>query len=486
MEARSIEVLKEPVPLDSRVPTGIEGLDQLIEGGFPKNSLILLAGQPGTGKTIFSMQFLCKGAEDYGENGVYVSFAESEDVLAHNVSKHLEYDLKKAAEGCGKVKVLDLTTVKEEGISTILELILDEVRSLKAERLVIDSFTAMAQAFKEKIDARIILHTVLGKIVRHMGCTTILIAEVPIGQEKIGTSIEEFVADGVFFLRQGELQGRRIREIEISKLRGTRIQTHHHLFTLDRGFNVVPYRLKLPTHPRLYTPTPDTDQCYSTGSKDLDNVTSGYEKGKTVIFEVGENIPMPAYDPVTNAAICNFLNNGNGALFLPVTGVDATQKRHLFDGYVDPKVDGESFWVIQYAKESKLEPYMIRVEGRSLLEDWQTISEVARRFRQQTGRPFLYMIGWDMLENTYGKAPLQKFLSDFTINVRINKDLGIIIAKPGLSYIERLRYVCDIHLVLVEHKGSVVLYGVKPRTSAYFLDVDVTNGNRRPILIPIM
>lgn len=60
-----------------RVPTGIEGLDPSIEGGFPRGSLILLAGNPGTGKTVFGAQFLYRGASVYGEPGVYVSFAES-------------------------------------------------------------------------------------------------------------------------------------------------------------------------------------------------------------------------------------------------------------------------------------------------------------------------------------------------------------------------------------------------------------------------
>ena len=59
-----------------RVPSGIDGLDAIIEGGFPRGSMILVAGNPGTGKTIFSAQFIYRGAVDYGEKGVYVSFAE--------------------------------------------------------------------------------------------------------------------------------------------------------------------------------------------------------------------------------------------------------------------------------------------------------------------------------------------------------------------------------------------------------------------------
>ncbi|MEM3798329.1 MAG: ATPase domain-containing protein, partial [Candidatus Bathyarchaeia archaeon] len=59
------------------VPTGVEGLDAVLGGGFPKNSLIVLVGCPGSGKTIFSAQFLYRGCVDYGDKGVYVSFAES-------------------------------------------------------------------------------------------------------------------------------------------------------------------------------------------------------------------------------------------------------------------------------------------------------------------------------------------------------------------------------------------------------------------------
>jgi len=150
---------------ENRVPTGIDGLDPLIEGGFPRGSLVLLAGSPGTGKTIFSMQFLWKGAENYGDNGIYVSFAENEDTILLNISRLFGRDLRKRKGGRGKVKILDLTTVTEKGLSTILEMILEEVTALKAKRLVIDSFSAMAQAFEEPIEARIILHNILGKLV---------------------------------------------------------------------------------------------------------------------------------------------------------------------------------------------------------------------------------------------------------------------------------------------------------------------------------
>jgi len=144
---------------EGRVPTGIDGLDDLIEGGIPRGSLVLLAGNPGTGKTVFGIQFLCKGADDCGENGIYVSFAESEETIMYNMSKLFGRDLRN--EVSGKVEILDFTTVTEKGLGTLLEMILEKVTELKAKRLVIDSFSAMAQAFKEPMEARSILHNIL-------------------------------------------------------------------------------------------------------------------------------------------------------------------------------------------------------------------------------------------------------------------------------------------------------------------------------------
>jgi len=97
-----------------RTPTGIYGLDPIIGGGFPKGSLILVAGNPGTGKTIFSAQFLYYGATEFGEKGIYVSFAESRNTFFSHMLD-FGFDFEKL-EREGKFKFLDMVTVKEEGV----------------------------------------------------------------------------------------------------------------------------------------------------------------------------------------------------------------------------------------------------------------------------------------------------------------------------------------------------------------------------------
>jgi len=106
--------------MSDRVASGIDGLDELVGGGFPRGGLIVLAGNPGTGKTIFSAQFLYRGAVDQGERGVYVGFAEDKEQFYRNM-RALGLDFERL-ERDGLFSFLDMLTVREAGISSILEL----------------------------------------------------------------------------------------------------------------------------------------------------------------------------------------------------------------------------------------------------------------------------------------------------------------------------------------------------------------------------
>jgi circadian clock protein KaiC len=201
-----------------RVSSGVGGLDELIEGGFPKGNLILVSGPPGSGKTIFGFQFLYEGIAKRNEVGMMVTFLETKESFYSNF-RNLGFDLK-SLEETGHFNFMSLVTTKEEGVSDSLNSVLTEITDSKVTLLVIDSFTAMKDAFRDPIEARIVLNTVLGKMVRLLGCTTILIDERPLDQ-KVGSGMEAFVADGVInlesFLDRNEIR----RRILISKMRGT-------------------------------------------------------------------------------------------------------------------------------------------------------------------------------------------------------------------------------------------------------------------------
>lgn len=225
--------------MSQRAATGITGFDELIEGGLPSESLVLIAGEPGAGKSTFSAQFLYEGTTRFGEKGVYVCFAETKKSFIRSMLRFgWDFERLEIEKRC---IILDLSTSKEAGIQSNLDDMLREVTTMKAQRLVIDSFTAMSMALREAIDIRYLVH-LLYKFLQNIGCTTIMIADTPWGSKKIGSGIEEFIADGIIlmqtdFNKSGELN----RTLRIPKMRSTNHSMKTHKYEIaDHGVVILP------------------------------------------------------------------------------------------------------------------------------------------------------------------------------------------------------------------------------------------------------
>ena len=474
-----------------RIPTGINGLDPIVDGGFPKGSLILLAGNPGTGKTIFSAQFLYHGVTEHGENGVYVSFAESRETFFSNMLD-FGFEFEKLEEK-GKFRFLDMVTMREEGVSSLLEMILSEVRSIKAGRLVIDSFSAMAQAFKEKIEARIILHTVLGKIVRQAGCTTLIVCEVPIGEEHIGVSIEEFVADGVFILKKSELEGRLAREIGIVKLRGTKLSQLLYFFTLEKGFQVfLPFRPRTIERVKKFQPVPDSEHHFSTGSKDLDRILDGgYPKGGIVFIEIGATVSVQQYHLILVPTLINFIRKGRSCLAYPSLGLSVNQISYISKklyGLTDEEFNSLVRIFMPALPGTDLpEPYTIAIEGNLQADIAKMLKIEAELYNRTKRQPFVADVSLDTLEVVYGK-PVIREINQCIARTKGRGNLMILHARPGVDpYLrQKAADISDIHLKIMREHGTLLFYGVKPRTGLYVVEMDMSKGYPLPKLIPIV
>jgi len=471
---------------ESRVPTGIDGLDNLIEGGIPRGSLVLLAGNPGTGKTVFGIQFLCKGAKDYSENGIYVSFAESEETIMYNMSKLFGRDLKNEING--KVKILDFTTVTEKGLGTLLEIILEKVTELNAKRLVIDSFSAMAQAFKEPMEARSVLHNILGKLVRNLGCTTILIVEVPIGIEKIGISVEEFVADGVVILRKDNYEGRLIREIEIEKLRGTKLERRNFLFTLDKSFRVFPpFSLKETEDPKPFEPARGTKTHYPSGISELDEILGGqgYPRGCSVLFELGENVPINALDTIINPTISNFIMRDRGFIIVPTIGYGPEDIRKMISSFTGEEKFDKFVRVLTFPNPlgDMNKPYIVpwkdpTVEEFDAISNFNLYMETAFELANATGKNTLHLLSGDNLVFLAEKFN-SSVVGRSVIANRLGKDLMIYISQPSIPELTKVfADTLSMHFKIEEKNGSMILFGKKPKTILYVIEPDASRGCR--------
>jgi circadian clock protein KaiC len=229
----------EDLKMMERIKTGVEGLDELIDGGLIKGEVILLAGTTGSGKTIFSSQFIYNGATQYGEKGVYATFEEDEISLKRNMEK-LGMDLEKL-EREGKVKVIGLQAMKDLGLNANLDYVLKTVKEIKAERLVIDSLTAFLIGTGEKFEYRTLMH-LFYKILKKMGCTTIMTCSIPAGSETLGLGIEEFIADSVIVLENVIVNTELKTRFLIRKMRGTsHSRRYHDVIINEKGLKIVPF-----------------------------------------------------------------------------------------------------------------------------------------------------------------------------------------------------------------------------------------------------
>ncbi len=234
-----------------RVKTGIPGLDDLIEGGFPRGTTVLVTGPTGSGKTTFAAQFVYKGAELYDEPGVIVTLEERAQDLRREMM-NFGWDVRRLEEE-GKIAIVDGVSsavglpseerfALEEGLNIegFLRYVYRVVKTLNAKRLVVDSIPSIAIRLREEHNIREVLLK-LNTILLEMGVTTILTteAEDPKNGRLSRYGIEEYVARGVILLDFIEKDVELKRYLLIRKMRETRHAMKKYPFEITEDGIVV-------------------------------------------------------------------------------------------------------------------------------------------------------------------------------------------------------------------------------------------------------
>ena len=227
-----------------RIPTGVEGLDEMLGGGFPKGRVVLVCGEPGTGKTVFSLQFLTSAAER-GTHGIYVALGEPKNLVKENTESFAWNINEKEKKGSlslfnsGDFPWLHLSYERsrseEDAIKRTFNKITDSAKVIGAKILVIDSLTSMTINEPSASAKRHMISKLFDNL-RNEGYTTILTSQATSNNE---CYIEEILADGVIRLNKVQQNSTLIRTITIEKMRSVEHDEQPRRYVIDKkGFTV--------------------------------------------------------------------------------------------------------------------------------------------------------------------------------------------------------------------------------------------------------
>ena len=310
--------------------TGIRGLDEVTDGGLPRGRPTLIAGAAGTGKTLLGLEFLVRGALEFGEPGVLIAFEETAADLVANVAS-LGFDLgRMQADGqlvidsvrIDAAEIVEAGTYDLEGLFLRLGLAVEQVG---AKRVVLDTIEVLFSALPNEAIVRGEL-TRLFRWLKDRGLTTIVTGEP--GREQLtrhGT--EEYVSDCVILLNHRVTEEISTRRLRILKYRGSTHGTNEYPFLInDQGIVV------LPVTSLALDPGAPTERI-STGVSRLDHMLGGgVYRGTTVLVSGTSGAGKTTLAAQMAAAACA---RGEHALFVSFEESPAKLVRNMASVGID-------------------------------------------------------------------------------------------------------------------------------------------------------
>jgi circadian clock protein KaiC len=234
---------------ETKLSSGLPGLDTMLDGGFNKGRVILILGEPGTGKTIICSQWLHEGAAK-GENSMFIGMNEPKSRFLKEMLA-LGMDFAKL-EGDGKFKYVDATDVRkipeqakvgriavggrELGLVNLLETIQSTISKFEPVRIALDSMSELVFRFPTVEERRPVVLDIVESL-QSTSATSLLTSELlSTGEERL-LQPEEYLAEGVLLMRTLR---KGVRTIQILKMRGSKVDTHPRPYVITgKGLEVL-------------------------------------------------------------------------------------------------------------------------------------------------------------------------------------------------------------------------------------------------------
>ena len=235
---------------EKKLGSGLPGLDTMLDGGFNRGRVILILGEPGTGKTIICSQYLYQGAAENGENSMFIGMNEPKSRFLREMLA-LGMDFAKL-ESDGKFKYVDATEVRkipdqakvgriavggrELGLVNLLDTIQSTISKFEPVRIALDSMSDLVFRFPTVEERRPVVLDIV-ETLQSTSATSLLTSELlSTGEERL-LQPEEYLAEGVLLMRTLR---KGVRTIQILKMRGSKVDTHPRPYVITgKGLEVL-------------------------------------------------------------------------------------------------------------------------------------------------------------------------------------------------------------------------------------------------------
>jgi len=488
----------------------------------PGGRSLMVKGGAGTGKTTFALQLLEELAEP--DKSFYLSTRVSDDALYTQFPWLKEKEMRGRIIDSSRIlletlykpseeeeqKVPDeemqkLETAKEflKSISqergpptkvdrTRLTVLLEQNRMPEIERiytriehvlpdkptLVIDSVEGITH--KYGIEMEEFVMTVQKDLVENSNTNVVFVLEKP---EAGGL---EYLVDGLITLSRGEIDRKRVRHVTLEKLRATEIKQPYYLLTLRNGrfTSFTPFSPQ-PSQ-KEWNIQYDKENYYSTGIPDLDRLLGGgFRKGSYNVFEIADNVGSEEHNSVLIPVMLNFLKQERGIIAVLPGGEHPESFKKELTRYISEELFNKYVRIADYFSATSPYPYVMPL-AKTREEMVRTWRENESAIRGKDNKPIIEYTGFDALEYIQGDAPAIKSLFSGVARIKISKDIGIGLIKPGLKVTQEIINMADTYFKILDIDRTPCIYGVKPRTIIYAIVADELLGTPNLKLVPIV
>ncbi|UCE39354.1 MAG: hypothetical protein JSW00_09075, partial [Thermoplasmata archaeon] len=299
----------------------------------------------------------------------------------------------------------------------------------------------------------------------------------------------DYLGDGVISMfHTSDRNGRRIRMMDIQKLRGCEIPHSKYLYTLLGGRLMVfgPQQLNGSTYTGKWQPLPDPNELMvSTGCKELDELLGGgLRRGSLNMIEIGDNIQTEHADIIEHSLVYNFASKNRGVVWIPAKKATSKTVKEALNPYLKDHALEDNVRIYEKYGEGGAEGLFHHIEGKDVSQDleWRT----AKYELSKSDSPLLLLAGFDTMESIYPTGNLVEDLSDVMMFIRRMGDIFVGITTPSTMSTQRLADLTRTHIKFENIGGTTVVYCEKPHTELYALEIACENGYPKAKLAPIL